>query len=180
MSQLATAVEVETTDSDGHTTKSLQTTFLGLYGIIYLPISSFEDIKILPNSKSKKFNNFRVEMESVEFERYFDVFSLNRVGAMKILTQDSIEKLVKLRNIFKKNIKIRINKNRIYFAIYCGDIFEPPTFRSAMNFDILYKYFCIIDTPKLIYEAVIDNIVQATNSVDFGVKRAKEDMTDFS
>ena len=166
MSQVKTTEEHETTDSDGHRQTTTVVTFLGLYGIIMLPFETKMDIRILSNSRLRKFNKKRVEMESSEFEKHFDVLAEDRQGAMEVLTQESIEKITGLRNLYKKPINIRVNGRFIYFRVECGDLFEPPTFKSTMNFDMLYKYFNIIDAPRAMYEAVIDNIMISTGNHD--------------
>ena len=52
------------------------------------------------------------------------------------------------------------------------EIFEAPTFKSSVNYDMLYKYFLIIDVPRMIYETLIDNIL-----VMYGDKNARENRT---
>lgn len=165
MAQVHTQVEHRSTDSDGHTTTSYVTTFLGLFGVINLNISTPADFMIKGNSKLAKFNKNRIAMESAEFEKYYDVYSrFNQTGGqrqstMEVLTPETIEEFVKIRNMFKRSINVRVYLNKIYFRIEVGDIFEPPTFKSTVNFDMLYKYFLIIDVPRMLYEMLIDNIL---------------------
>ena len=180
MSQVHTKEEHHSTDSDGHTTTTYVTTFLGLYGIITLKTATNADFSIINNSKLSKlskFNKNRIEMESSEFEKYYDVFSGSkdsriRQNAMEILTPDAIESFIKIRNLFKTPINVRVYKDKIYFRIEVGNIFEPPTFKSSVNFDMLKKYFLIIDVPRMIYETLIDNII-----VMYGDKQSRENRT---
>ena len=88
---------------------------------------------------------------------------------MEILTPEAIEEFVKIRNIFKKPINVRVSGDMIYFRIAVGDIFEPPTFKSSINFDMLRKYFLMIDVPRMLYETLIDSIL-----VMYGDQDAKE------
>lgn len=173
MAQVHTEEEHETTDSDGHTSRTYVTTFLGLYGIITLKTSTPADFMIKNNSKFAKFKKNRIEMESAEFEKYYDVYtgyskdSEIRQSAMEILTPESIEEFVKIRNMFKRAINVRVCRNKIYFRIEVGDIFEPPTFKSSVDFEMLRRYFLIIDVPRMLYEILIDNIlVMYGNSED--------------
>ena len=165
MGQVHTEREYTSKDSDGRTTRSYETTFFGLYGIITLKALTDADFMIRDNSKLAKFNKNRIEMESAEFEKYYDVYSKfnsqggQRQSAMEILTPETIEEFVKIRNMFKKTLNVRVYGNKIYFRIWVKDIFEPPTFRSSLNFDMLYRYFLIIDVPRMLYEALIDNIL---------------------
>lgn len=175
MSQVHTEEEHESTDSDGHTTTTYVTTFLGLYGIIKLKVPTRADFMVRENSTFSKFSKKRIEMESSEFEKYYDVFSGSkkdnelRQNAMELLTPETIEQFVAIRNIFKQSINVRVDRDRIYFRIEVGDIFEPPTFKNSMDFEMLKKYFLIIDVPRMIYEAMIDNII-----VMYGDSEARE------
>ena len=183
MSQVHTEEEHETTDSDGHTSTTYVTTFMGLYGIIKLKTATNADFSIINNSKLSKFNKNRIEMESTEFEKYYDVFSGSkdsgiRQNAMEILTPDAIESLVKIRNLFEQSINIRVYKDKIYFRIGVGDIFEAPTFKSSVNFEMLQKYFLIIDVPRMVYETLIDSILVMYGDKEAREKRNLANMTD--
>ena len=184
MSQVHTEEEHETTDSDGHTSRTYVTTFLGLYGIIKLNTFTSADFMIKNNSKLSKFNKKRIEMESSEFEKYYDVYTCSekdavlRQNTMEILTPETIEKFVIIRNLFKRSINVRVFKNKIFFRIEVGDIFEPPTFKSSVNFEMLRRYFLIIDVPRMIYEAMIDNIILMYGDSEARENRTIANMTD--
>ncbi|MBR2289145.1 MAG: DUF3137 domain-containing protein [Clostridia bacterium] len=174
MAQVRTEVEHTSTDSDGSTSTSYETTFYGLYGVITLKTETNADFMIRDNSKFAKFNKSRIEMESAEFEKYYDVYAgaynkSNGQKTLEILTPEAIEEFVKIRNLFKKPLNVRVNGNKIYFRIWVGDIFEPPTFKSSVNFEMLYRYFLIIDVPRMLYETLIDNIL-----VMYGSQYAKD------
>ena len=112
-------------------------------------------------------------MESYEFEKYYDVFSKDRQGAMELLSNTSIEILNQIRKDFKKAVNIIVNDKYIFFRIECGDIFEPPTFKSSMDFNLLHKYFNIIDLPRVIYEAIIDNALIINGTEKERINRIK-------
>ena len=183
MSQVHTQEVHHSTNSNGHTTTTYVTTFLGLYGIITLKTATNADFSIINNSKLSKFNKNRIEMESTEFEKYYDVFSGSkdskiRQNAMEILTPESIHSFIKIRNLFKTPINIRVYQDKIYFRIEVGDIFEPPTFKSSVNFDMLKKYFLIIDVPRMIYETLIDSILVMYGNKETRENRIIANMTD--
>lgn len=183
MAQVHTEEEHETVDSDGRVRRTYVTTFLGLYGIIKLKTATFADFTIMNNSKFAKFNKKRIEMESAEFEKYYDVFSGSkdsaiRQNAMEILTPEAIEEFVNIRNMFKKSINVRVYRDKIFFRISVGDIFEPPTFKSSVDLEMLRKYFLIIDVPRMIYEMLIDNILVMYGDADARKKRTVANMTD--
>ena len=136
------------------------TRFFGLFGFIELPFKNARDVSILNNSKFSHFAKDRVEMESAEFEKMFDVFTkaTERISAMELLTPETIEQLVKLRKEFKCPINIRVKEDKIYFRIEAGDIFEAPLFRKSFNFDLLLKYYNLINSPKTIYDLLSNNL----------------------
>ena len=178
MSQVHTEEERETTDSDGNTTTHNVTTFLGLYGIIELPVYAKGEIMIVGNSVFRKFNAARIEMESSEFEKTYDVLAEDRLWAMQIINANVIEEFVEMKNFFKKTIQLKVERNKIYFRLDCGDLFEPPKFKSSLNFDVLYKYFRIIDIPNILYQSMIENIIMDSNDKELKMNHIVEKMSD--
>lgn len=178
MSQVHTEEEQQTTDSDGNTTTHNVTTFFGLYGIIELPVHAKGEIMIVGNSVFRKFNASRVEMESSEFEKNYDVLAEDRLWAMQVINANVIEEFVKMRNFFKKTIQVKVERNKIYFRLYCGDIFEPPKFKSSLDFDILHKYFRIIDIPNILYQSMIENMIMDSNNKELKMNHIVEKMSD--
>lgn len=159
MSQVKTIITNMYTDDKGNISRVNETSFIGMFGIVNISGVFLDDIKIYPNSTIRKYKVSRVEMESTEFEKYFDVFSNNRVHAMEILTPESIERITELRNILKNTICIRMIENKVYFRISCGDIFEAPIFKKGVSFDLLYKYYSLINIPRTLYEIVKEAII---------------------
>lgn len=178
MSQVHTEEERTTTDSDGHTTTTYVTTFLGLYGMIELPVRAKGEIMIVGNSVFRKFKSSRVEMESAEFEKIYDVLAEDRLWAMQIINSSVIEDFIELKNFFKRTIQVKVENNRVYFRINCGDIFEPPMFKSGLNFEVLHKYFRIIGIPDVLYKSIIENIIMTSNNAELKKEHIIEKMSD--
>lgn len=160
MSQVRTAKE--TRDSDGDRKET--TTFLGLYGMIELPIFVNGNINISGDNIFMKYSKSRINLESAEFEKYYNVYADNKVWAFQILNSEAIESFIEMRKHFKKPLTVKICGRNIYFRLSCGDIFEPSTLKSAVGFDFLYKYYRMIDIPRCIYDTVIDNIARASEN----------------
>lgn len=152
-------------DSKGRS--STVTTFEGLYGIIVLPERINGRLDIMGESKFRKFSKNRINLDSAEFEKYYDVMSNNKIWALQVLNSEALEGLIGMRTFFKKPISIRIVENKIYFRLYCGDIFEPATLKNTINFDILYKYYRLMDIPRNIYEILIDNMASISDNKEF-------------
>lgn len=151
--------EVEHTDSDGNTTYS--TVFRGLFSSIQLPQNLEATIKI--HSDKGKFGRLfsgkdRVEMDSQEFEKHFDVFSNNKILAMRILTSDIMNYMISFKAENKVRFEITIKNNLIYVRIHCDDMFEPTSKKSAFDFDTLHKYYkflnFICEINKKIYTTI--------------------------
>ncbi len=99
---------------------------------------SFASKRIKPNPKMFK----EVNLESIYFEKQYQLYSNNQIEARYIFTPAFIEKINKIRDIFKTN-KIRgsfknnkliltINTNKDMFAL--GDDFKKTDYRTFLNF----------------------------------------------
>lgn len=101
------------------------------------------DIKISINQFeiSKQYN--KVEMDSTEFEKCFDIYSENKILAMRLLTSDVMQTLVDFYNKYNIDYEIVIRYNRIYMRFFTGSMFEPKLFGDSVNKAHLGKCFCI-------------------------------------
>ena len=178
MSQVHTEEVQETRDSDGNTTRHNVTTFLGLYGIIEFPVEAKGTIMIVGNSVFRKFNASRIEMDSAEFEKTYDVLAEDRLWAIQMINSNVIEEFIELKNFFKKTIQVKVEDNKVYFRIPCGDIFEPPKLKSGLDFDMLHKAFRIIDIPNILTQTMIENIIMDSNDKNLKMNHIVEKMTD--
>ena len=95
-------------------------------------------IMIMGNADSSK----KTEMDSSEFEECFDVFSDDRILAMRILTHDVMSML----SDFYKKIKfeIAIKNDRIYIRFFTGVMFEPKFKNNTLDRELLFKYYYIL------------------------------------
>lgn len=136
-----------TTDSEGHTTTTTTTTtiFHGLFEKLILDKSINAEVRIGLN-RSCLFNKKRIEMDSEEFEKYFDVSTTDKIKAMQLLTADVMEELVEFKN--KTNIwyDIIIRNNNIYLKFYCGPMFEPGSLKKGIiDEETVRKYFYMLN-----------------------------------
>ena len=88
-------------DSNGENKTSKTQTFRGYYGVIKLSKNPALDITILDDNFTKKYSKKRVEVDSLEFEKFYDCITNDRVQAMEIFTSDLIEKYIDIRNVNK-------------------------------------------------------------------------------
>jgi len=115
-------------------------------------------IKISKNQLKLFRNKDRVEMDSQEFEKYFDIYSENKILTMQILTSDVMTTLIDFYEKYKIDYEIVIRNNTIYMRFFTGAMFEPKVFGNSMDKKLLFSYFCIlkfiVDVTKEINKAL--------------------------
>ncbi len=160
MSDVKTVVEV--VDENGN--KERQILFNGLF-------SSYDLSKIIPTPiqilVDKGFDNFQVNsfkdkdeakfhptthirnkvlMDSVTFEKYFDVYGADRMDVMKLLTADVMDELVKIKERNKFDIDIKLIKSKLLIRIHSGNIFEPSENKLALDINELKDAYDLVKT----------------------------------
>lgn len=144
MSEIRT--EEENINVDGHT--HTHTVFHGIFGYIECPKNIKTTIKIhsnkgiLENLFSEK---TKLEMDSSEFEKYFDINTEDRIIAMQILTSDVMAMMIDFAKETKIKYELTIKVNHIYIRFHTGEVFEPRMFKKSLDYDTLKKYYDIID-----------------------------------
>ena len=140
-----TTEHVETiTDSDGHTHTETTTIFSGLFAKINIGKSIETELRIGTNRTISK--RERLEMDSDEFEKYFDVSSTNDIVGMQILTHDIMDMLVDFRNQLKMPLDILIRDDIMYIRLHVGKMFEAKFNKNAViDKQILQRYFDIVN-----------------------------------
>ena len=131
-------------DSDGSVTFGDEI----LFSYTQLEFNVVNSIRIKPNNIKNINNKKRVDMDSEEFEKYFDVYSDSKILPMKILTHDVMEELYNFFNYFNLNIdfEIKIKKDGIYIKFYFGDtIFNISPEKDLIESDILWIYYIILE-----------------------------------
>ena len=142
-------VDVETsTDSDGHTTTTRTTVFSGLFAKINIEKSIQNELRIKQNRTIFKKN--KLEMDSEEFEKYFDVSSINQIIGMQILTHDIMDLLIEYRIKLERPFDIVIKDNIMYIRLHIGSMFEVKFNKNEfIDKESLKKYYEMV---KFIYE----------------------------
>ena len=155
--------EVETeTDSDGNTHTTTTTKFHGIFAKIVIDKSINSELRIEQNGRyflSKK----RLEMDSSEFEKYFDVSATNKIIGMQLLTADVMEELINFINKTNMRYDIVINNNNIYLRFHCGTMFEAGSIKKGVvDKNIIQKYFYMLN---FIYN-LSDKIIKLINETE--------------
>jgi len=108
-------------------------------------------IKILTNgnqrhSKLDLFNKEceKLEMDSQNFEKYFNVYTNSKVAAMQMLTSEIMEILTEFRNAFGVELEIVIKDNHIYIRFHTGHMFEAKLLRGSINKNDILRYYGVL------------------------------------
>ena len=144
MAEITTEHEETRTDSDGHTHTETTTIFSGLFAKINIGKSIETELRIGTNRTISK--RERLEMDSDEFEKYFDVSSTNDIVGMQILTHDIMDMLVDFRNQLKMPLDILIRDDIMYVRLHVGKMFEAKFNKNAViDKQNAQKYFNIVN-----------------------------------
>ena len=162
MAEVHTEREETRTDSDGDTYTSRETIFHGIFAKIIINKSINSNLRITYNYSGYK---NRLEMDSSEFEKNFDVFASNKIIGMQLLTADIMEEILEFKNKIKKRefFDIYIYENNIYLRFNCGPVFEATLGKKGfLNEEKIREYYDIL---KFIYE-LSNKIIKIVNDVE--------------
>ncbi|MCL2859381.1 MAG: DUF3137 domain-containing protein [Oscillospiraceae bacterium] len=101
-------------------------------------------VNILRNDVKLVKNPDFVELDSKEFEKYFDVYSDNKIIAMQLLTSEIMEYLVDFHNQYNIDYEIAIINKKIYIRFFVDKILNPKIFYNSTNKQSLFKYYSIL------------------------------------
>lgn len=162
MAEVHTEREETTTDSDGHTTTTYVTLFHGLFAEIEIPKFLVFNLKIRRDALlSKVFKGKqKLEMDSSEFEKIFDVSTSDKIQSMRILTSDVMQMFIDFKNKNKLTPEITLKENKLYIRFATGNIFEPSLIKQDMNYDKLKKYYDVINFTFDLAEQFAKNIIE--------------------
>lgn len=157
MAEVHTVYEETHTDSDGHTTTTRTTKFHGLFAQIKMNKSINSELLIRRNHSVSKKN--RLNMDSQEFEKIFDVSATNQIIGMQLLTHDIMELLVNFKNSTGINYDISIYDNIMYLRFHTGAMFEFKSFqKGAFDEKMLKQYYAVLDFTYTLSNMMIDLI----------------------
>ena len=97
--------------------------------------------------------SIKVELDSEAFEKIYNVFSPDKIFAMRILTPEVMEMLTEFGK-YEFYIDISINNNMIYTRLKFNNMFEPKLLSHTVDRDILYSYYCVIKFVAMLTEKI--------------------------
>ncbi len=138
--------EKESTDSDGDTHTYI--VFYGLFGNVDCAKNIGTKFKVRSDKGvlGKMFKGkTKIEMDSQEFEKYFDVYGDNKIIVMQVLTAEVMSMMIDFIQQSKIKYELTINGDQIYIRFHTGEVFEPSLFKNSLDYSMLKKYYDIID-----------------------------------
>lgn len=134
------------TNSKGQTSKT--TIFKGLFSTGILPKSISDTIKIRSDKGligKFRYDKTQMNMDSQEFEKQFDVYSNDKITAMRILTSDIMDYMIKFKKENKVDFEITLKQLSLHIRIHCKDMFEGSVLKNGLDFNTLHTYFKYLD-----------------------------------
>lgn len=160
MGDVLTEEEHRTRDQNGHTDTYYTTIFQGLFAICNLPTSTNMTLRI--RTDQGKLLNFhldktQVDMDSQEFEKYFDVYANDKISAMRYLTSDVMDLLITLKKEYGK-FEFTIRDDVACIRVPSSDLFEPKLGKTVLVKDILEKDYKYLDYMCKLCSTVYDAV----------------------
>jgi len=132
------------------------TVFHGVFEEIELTKIIDANLKI--RRKEGKASKGKIQMDSSEFEKVFDVYTTNQIMAMQILTSDIMQMLIEFKTTNNIVPELTINKNKLYIRFATGNIFEPRLSKQSSDYKSLLEYYKIINFTLGLTEKILKNI----------------------
>ena len=130
------------------------------FGSVSLDKDIFSTISVLSNHYANMYKENRIELESSEFEKNYDLISKEKITALKIFKPELIEKFNEIKRVDpKNNFEVKIVNDTIYFRYSCRTgLFEPPQVGLGISKEYLNRYFNVIYYPIELSKELIKNI----------------------
>lgn len=154
-SELHTQYKTETTDSKGRRQTQWHTIFRGIFFIADFNKHFQGETVVLPDTAEKLFGGFGrqlqswnlsrsgelVQLEDVEFEQRFVVYSQDQVEARYILSPSLMARIVDFVKRTGQEVYISFVSSHIHVAIaHSKDLFEPKLFSTLLDVKLAQEY----------------------------------------
>lgn len=137
----------EKRDSKGR--KRKQTIFRGMFFAIELPERAAATTMVYPRLASQpRFSRevSRVKLEDPIFERTFNVYADDQIGARMLLTTRFMEQVMALRGLCKQTPYLSFSHRHLYIAVPSRDnLFEASLFHSVLNPVTVRRFIAELD-----------------------------------
>lgn len=115
---------------------------------------------------AQPFKNLKVELDSQEFEKNFNVYCTDKIIALQLLTADIMQLLINFKYEINMNYEITIKNSNIYIRFMSGKMFENANvFKFSLDKKMLYKYYKILDFSFTLTNILLD-LIKNTEYID--------------
>lgn len=157
-----------------HTDKEGNTSYVNIFQGVLAKIDTPKPFKsilfirkhetVLNKDLFIKVNAPRIELDSMEFEKIFDVYGNNKIVALQLLTADIMQELLQFYNDTKIKYEITIKDNSIYLRFPCKNIFEPNiTYKLELDRNTIYEHYIILEFTF----NIINQIIKTINETEY-------------
>lgn len=157
MSEVEVQKEETYINSEGKTETETTTIFRGLFGFVDIKNKMIPDFEISTNNFFGKYSKSRIEVDSSNFEKYYDLYTPDKVRTMEIFTSDLIELFNTVKDELNSPIQVKVFHGILYFRISMKNSFEAPTFGKTLDFNAMEQNFKLIDRPIRLVSKILEN-----------------------
>ena len=144
------------TDKDGNT--SYTTIFHGAFAKVFLK-KDFKCFLNIVNNRIKLFSRDKyITIDNEEFEKIYDVFTDDKIKAMRLLTPDVTTKMIDLYNETGIYCEIKVINNILYIRLFTGELFSFVFSNPEKESELLGKSIAVIDSVMKVLENFIGEI----------------------
>ena len=137
---------------------------VAFYGV-FACVSSHKiiDADIFIKSNAIIDTNNKIDLDSSEFEKFFDVHTKNELIAMQVLTHDIMNDLVNFKKENDVEFDIKIKENNIYIRLKTEKIWEDFSQEEyfELNFEKIKRLYNIVSLINELYSKIIYAIENA-------------------
>jgi len=158
MGEVFTQEIKEYENSEGEQETKEITKFHGIFAKVVMQKSIKSELRIFEN-RYFAHDKEKLELDSSEFEKYFDVKVTNKIIGMQILTADVMEELVKFRANTKMHYDIVIKNNELYIRFHSGNMFEISSSKKGIfDKETIRKYYYMLKFTYDLSSRIIETI----------------------
>jgi hypothetical protein len=154
--------------SEAHFEKSSGKSSTSIFGGLFIETTLSKNVKdeirvLLPTIEVYNLKGFnKVELDNSEFEKLFNVYTTDKITTLQLLTSETLEKLISLRNDYGMNYDFVIKGNKLYIRLETGIMFESGVHRSKLHKEDMLVYYSILNYVDLLITE-INKIVDESN-----------------
>lgn len=132
------------------------TIFQGLFVETDLAKNTYANICVIDQHKAlvDAKNYTKLELESSEFEKLFNVYTNNHIAAAQLLTSDTLTKLSKLCEDYGMIFDFVIKNNKLYIRFEVGNMFESIQQKNRLDKEDTFVYYSIINYILLVVDEI--------------------------